>query len=1207
MRLTIFRHEVDFPFQPYPSQIAMMDKMLRSLEGRQHALLESPTGSGKSLALLCSSLAWQARRKQALLQQPEYEEDSASENSDSEDEIQAGSGDEAMDGNNSRSGVKKHKRVKKAPKIYYSSRTHSQINQVVRELRRTSYRPQMSILGSREHYCIHRVVSKKSNKNEECKKLLEHRECLHHRNMSKLSGCSDIKPGGPLEVWDIEELVAKGKELRACPYFGSRELAETAELILCPYNYLVDPIIRRAMNINLKGAVVIMDEAHNIEDTCRDSASNQIDALQLEEARAAFEKVMVHPDFKESHQPFLDIITALQRWLQNACTHLSAQGSFEEEKNVWSGAGAVEMLQEIGITPANFESVVTSFETIATKSAEAEEDETIPKLSAKAVSLLEGLLTVVGFMFSDDMQHVPDYKLAVLKTVSRDANGFAGWTESLALWCMNPAVAFAALSKDCHSIILSSGTLSPLDSFASELGVTFTVKLEANHVIDTARQVWVGTVSQAAAPSRAPLNSSYSKADLFPFQDGMGESLVRYAETIEGGILVFFPSYKLLDKMVARWRATGLWKRLSQIKQLFIEPRLGNDSNQKSNQSKGRNGGGRGKDKDVNALDSVLAQYTEAVKGNGLNMPCGGIFFAVFRGKVSEGLDFADHAGRGVVITGIPFPSLHDPKVRLKRKYLDDAVAAMRNGYSMEDGIQPLGGGQWYQQQASRAVNQAIGRVIRHRYDYGAILLCDERFASPSQVQQLSLWLRPHVRTFDTFGQALLGLTNFFKVVVQSSCVLSRPKQLAERAAAKELTSAASVSALFATPSPEDEANMGGRSSASAFAVNTKSTAPSSRARVEVAYEEEAVSESEYYARQAVLDSIQERVIANSTHSSAPSKSLLNVFGGKKQQPMEVEPSLMDRYEESKTAAGRYAARVNAISNAKFSSFGFASNGSRETSTNRHTNNITNNTNMNTNTVPMTSAVNAPARRIEPQLAPLKLSAKEYYTKVRSTFDDAKFNRFKEILRQWKVALDSNNREAICTLIPQIEDLFAPVVGDMHATLKRQLFVTFETFVPAPHRAFYREQLEARQRPKMSDPNRTTSATEAQGLSRTTTGTLNESTPGRLEYDLVTGLPLPKSKRPKLETASAAPTVSTSTSLPPPNVYPSVSETKSSSVPTRACVCAVCQEPADTILAARCGHICCDTCWDQWLSNCLECPVCKQRTRTTHLTKLFLT
>lgn len=38
-----------------------------------------------------------------------------------------------------------------------------------------------------------------------------------------------------------------------------------------------------------------------------------------------------------------------------------------------------------------------------------------------------------------------------------------------------------------------------------------------------------------------------------------------------------------------------------------------------------------------------------------------------------------------------------------------------------------LTGQMWYQQSACRAVNQALGRVIRHKNDWGAIFLLDER------------------------------------------------------------------------------------------------------------------------------------------------------------------------------------------------------------------------------------------------------------------------------------------------------------------------------------------------------------------------------------------------------------------------------------------------------------------------------------------------
>ncbi len=65
-----------------------------------------------------------------------------------------------------------------------------------------------------------------------------------------------------------------------------------------------------------------------------------------------------------------------------------------------------------------------------------------------------------------------------------------------------------------------------------------------------------------------------------------------------------------------------------------------------------------------------------------------------------------------------------------------------------------------------RAVNQALGRVIRHRWDYGAILLADDRFRSTNTQRNMSRWVREHVTVYDHFGKASASLTKFFKVCV---------------------------------------------------------------------------------------------------------------------------------------------------------------------------------------------------------------------------------------------------------------------------------------------------------------------------------------------------------------------------------------------------------------------------------------------------------
>ena len=69
----------------------------------------------------------------------------------------------------------------------------------------------------------------------------------------------------------------------ACPYYLSQILSQNAEIVFAPYNYVLDPGIRNALGIELEGAVVVLDEAHNVEDTLRECGSGKYPEIELYE------------------------------------------------------------------------------------------------------------------------------------------------------------------------------------------------------------------------------------------------------------------------------------------------------------------------------------------------------------------------------------------------------------------------------------------------------------------------------------------------------------------------------------------------------------------------------------------------------------------------------------------------------------------------------------------------------------------------------------------------------------------------------------------------------------------------------------------------------------------------------------------------------------------------------------------------------------
>jgi len=237
------------------------------------------------------------------------------------------------------------------------------------------------------------------------------------------------------------------------------------------------------------------------------------------------------------------------------------------------------------------------------------------------------------------------------------------------------------------------------------------------------------------------------------FVDGVGETLVEIAQALprDGGMLVYVPSFSLLEEACARWEATGVLQALRACKPgaLIQEPR----SQKEFNVSKRR--------------------YDEAIETG-----AGAVLLGVYKAKSSEGISFNDQYARAVVCVGIPFPNLGDANVQAKREWNNKqtsrdgmaraaAAAAVAEAQGMplpsKDGL--LTGSAWYSLQAARAVNQALGRVIRSPRDYGSLILLDDRFCSPESRPTLPKWLRNKIRVCANGQVASTALKAFFDLV----------------------------------------------------------------------------------------------------------------------------------------------------------------------------------------------------------------------------------------------------------------------------------------------------------------------------------------------------------------------------------------------------------------------------------------------------------
>lgn len=387
---------------------------------------------------------------------------------------------------------------------------------------------------------------------------------------------------------------------------------------------------------------------------------------------------------------------------------------------------------------------------------------------SKLAYKIEGYASHVDSKQEDGKQHAPKSSTPVLHTfvsflvaltnLSSEGRIFyqklsgAQADVQLSYLLLSPTYAFSAIASSARAVILAGGTMSPFEDYKDHLFPALDqskiTTLSCGHVIPSTNLcVRTLAASRAGGP---PFEFSYQRRGDEEMIGQLGLAILNMCSIVPDGVVVFFPSYGYLDQVVEVWKkkragdAQSTWERLKSKKTILQE-------------SKGA------------SSDEVLQKYSEAILGS--QAGGGALLLSVVGGKMSEGINFSDRLGRLVAVVGLPYPNVASPDWKAKMEYIEYST---RTRLLERGGITPTEASSrakqaardFYENSCMRAVNQSIGRAIRHRGDYAAIVLLDKRYTSERIRKKLPGWIQGGLQ-MDSQEKGLGGimgaLASFFR------------------------------------------------------------------------------------------------------------------------------------------------------------------------------------------------------------------------------------------------------------------------------------------------------------------------------------------------------------------------------------------------------------------------------------------------------------
>lgn len=715
-----------FPYPKiYPEQYQYMRDIKRTLDAGGNSILEMPSGTGKTVSLLSLTIAYQ-------MHYPEHR------------------------------------------KIIYCSRTMSEIEKALVELenlmdyraKELGFREEFRGLGltSRKNLCLHPEVSKERSGtivDEKCrrmtngqakKKLEEDPEanvelCDYHENLYQL----DVENYLPNGVFSFEKLIKYCEQKVLCPYFIVRRMISMCNIIIYSYHYLLDPkIAERVSNEVSKDSIVIFDEAHNIDNVCIESLSldltndvlrkatkgantlneriaeaRQVDARKLQDE---YEKLVqgLHAEdiMTQTEEPFVETPVLPQDLLKEAIP-----GNIRRAEHFISFLKRLieylktrmKVLHVISETPRSFLQHLKQLTFIDRKPL---------RFCSERLSLLVRTLEI------EDVEEFAALKdIATFATlVSTYEDGFTLIIEPyeienaavpnpiMRFTCLDASIAIKPVFERFSSVIITSGTISPLDMYPRMLN--FETVLQKSYSMSLAKKSFLPMIvtkgsDQVAISSRFEIRNDPSIVRNY------GSMLVEFAKITPDGMVVFFPSYLYMESIVSMWQTMGILDEVWKHKLILVET------------------------PDAQETSLALETYRKACS-NGR----GAILLSVARGKVSEGIDFDHQYGRTVLMIGIPFQYTESRILKARLEFMRENYRIRENDFLSFD--------------AMRHAAQCLGRVLRGKDDYGVMILADRRFSRKRN--QLPKWIAQGLSEADlnlSTDMAISNAKQFLRTMAQ--------------------------------------------------------------------------------------------------------------------------------------------------------------------------------------------------------------------------------------------------------------------------------------------------------------------------------------------------------------------------------------------------------------------------------------------------------